>query len=89
MSEGEEQPICRPWLVRALRKRPKLVEIETRERFLERMDQVMCERRKPDRVAKRLSRNSLRSIEDSMEPAVAETVKDRMEDANEGLLKRL
>ena len=84
-----DEPVCKPWLVRLLRRRPKLVEIEARDKFLENLDRQICERRKPDNVAARLSRNSLRSAETTFEPVVAGTVRDRLAEANGRMLRRL
>lgn len=80
-----DQPVLQPRLVRFLRKRPKLVEFEMREEFLEHLEQNIRERRKPGTVAQRLSR----TVEDASEPVIRDTLRRRLEKANDSLLRRL
>lgn len=89
MTEPDDDPIWRPWIVKALRRRPKLVEIETREQFLENLEENMCERRRPDNIADRLSILGLRSAEGAAEPVVKTTMSQRFQKANRKRLRRL
>lgn len=80
-----EEPLCKPHLVSLLKRRPKLFNIEAREKFLEELEKDICERRKPDRIAEKIVREG----EQAVERPVAELTSKRLEKANSRLLQRL
>lgn len=81
----EEDPVCQPHLVRLLRRRPKLVDIEMRDKTLLYLEQTICERRKPGRVAEK----TVRAAEEVAEPAAMGSVRDGLNKANSSVFKRL
>lgn len=89
MAEHKDDPVLRPWVVKALRRRPKLLDLETRDRFLAQIEQNMAERRRPAEISARLSRMGFESAAQAMEPAVQEAARSKMEDANRSILRRL
>ena len=88
-TDPEKEPILQPRLVRALRKRPKLIELEARERFLKNLEENISERRCPPNISDRLGRNVSKSIQQAAEPVAKDTLRERLTGANETVLSRL
>ena len=87
--DPERNPIIQPRLIRLAQRRPKLVDIEVRDRFLDNLEESVCERRCPPNISDRFSRILARSGEEAVEPVLRNTLRDRLSSANRGLLKRL
>jgi hypothetical protein len=84
-----DDPVIRPWLVRALRKRPKLVNLEARDEFLARLEHNMTERRRPDNIGERLANMGIRSAEEAGQPVVRDQLANRFRTENTKRLRRL
>lgn len=84
-----QEPILRPVAVRALRKRPKLVDVEARDRVLEKLEMQISARRTPENIAEAMSRQSLQRVADLGQPVVRDAMKDRLDRANSNLLSDL
>jgi len=84
-----DEPILKPRVIRALRKRPKLFNLKTREKVLEHLEEQVVQRRTPGRVAERVAHRSMQTASEAATPVVRETVQDRIEQANESVLKGL
>lgn len=84
--DGSENPdpILKPRLVRLLQERPKLVESEMRDRFLDTLDEEICRRRDPEMVSGQMARSLLRASE----PAFRSTTRAGLETANQTVLSR-
>lgn len=87
--EGDDEPVIHPWAVMALRKRPKLVNIQAREEFLTRLEHNIRERRKPNNIGERLADLGIRSTEEAAKPAVKNQIARRASKENTRLLRRL
>jgi len=88
-SDPEKEPIVQPRLIRFAQRRPKLVDIEVRDRFLENLEESVCQRRCPPDVSDRVSKLVARSGEQAVEPVLRNTLRSRLSDANERVLNRL
>lgn len=82
-----QEPILRPMVVRALRERPKLVDVDARDRVLEQLEMQISQRRTPDNIADALSRNTLERAADLGQPMVRDAAKNRLEKANDNILR--
>lgn len=88
-SPDEEDPVVHPWVIKALRARPKLLDIEAREEFLARLEHNVSERRRPDNIADRLARLGIRSTEEAAQPVITEQAASRFRKENTRRLRRL
>lgn len=84
-NEIEEDPVVRARIIRLLRARPKLVELEFRDQLLRNLEQNIEDRRRPSNLSSSVSR----TIERVTEPVIRDTVRDQMNKANETILRRL
>lgn len=93
MAESEPgegvNPVLQPRLVRLLKRRPKLIEIDAREEVLDELETNIAARRDPDVVAERFSRATIESVKDSFEPVVSDRARKGMKRLNDGALERL
>jgi len=88
--DGEGQnPLVQPRVVRALKNRPRLVDMGFREEMLDNMEAEIIQRRTTDTVAHRISSEVAESVSNAGKPVVRNRVRDRMDKANEGILNRL
>lgn len=76
-------PVLQPRLVRFLRERPKLVEFGMREKALESVERNIAERRTPEIMADRFAMTA----ESITRPVMRDAARDRLENANEGILE--
>lgn len=88
-NDPEQEPVVQPRLIRFAQRRPKLVEIEVRDRFLENLEESVCERRCPPNISDRVSKLVARSGEQAVEPVLRNTLRTRLSEANERVLRRL
>lgn len=86
---SQQEPVVRPVLVRALRERPKLVDVEARDRVLEQIEMQIASRRTPDNIAEALSRQTLQQAADLSQPVVRDAMRSRLDRANSNLLRGL
>jgi hypothetical protein len=91
MAERElsDEPVLSPWVVKALRRRPKLIDSKMREEVLANLEQNISHRRRPDVMAERLARVGLGSAKDAAEPAARSALEDKLAEENGRFLKRL
>jgi hypothetical protein len=88
--EGEQlEPLIQPRVPRLLKERPKLVGGGIREEFWEGLEQTMKERRQPDKVAEKTVREAFNQTADAAAPPVRDRVRDRLDNANSGILENL
>lgn len=86
---GELTPLVQPKAVRALKERPRLVDMGVREEMLEQLEMQIAERRSADTVAARLSHAIADSAKQSAEPVVRDRVSKRLKGANDTVLNEL
>lgn len=88
-NDPEREPIVQPRLIQLARRRPKLFDIEFRDRLLANLEENVCERRCPPNVSDRIGRNMARSGQEAVEPVLKRSVRERLTGANRGWLEKL
>jgi hypothetical protein len=81
----EANPLLQPRLVRFLQRRPKLFDIDARDKMLEEIEKEICIRRDPEQVSSTVSKMMVRSGE----KPVREAAKTTLQNANEKALRNL
>lgn len=88
--ENEAQkPLLQPRAVRALRKRPRLVDMGVREEVLIELEKNIVERRTADTLAHRVSQNIAQNMAEAGEPVVRNRAKKALDRANESVFSSL
>lgn len=87
--EGELDPLVQPRVVRALKNRPRLVDMGFRKEVLEQMEDQIARRRTTDTLASRASHALVNALKDSAEPAVRSRVRDGLEVTNQTVARKL
>lgn len=83
--DPKQEPIVNPHLIRLLRKRPKLLNIEVRDKFLENLEETIKERRKPRNIGGIM----IDRVQEASRPVADDFLEDRLSEANEKLFRRL
>lgn len=85
----EAEPLVQPRLIRTLKNRDKLIDFGVREEVLEQAEDIIKRRRHPDTVAERVTQRISQTAKDASEPVVRDRLKNRVNQANESVLKKL
>lgn len=81
---SEVDPVLQPHLVRFLRERPKLIDVEMREKVLKGVEENIKDRRRPGYMAERIAE----AAADIGKPVLTDATRERLEKANGKVLKR-
>lgn len=84
-TDPSTDPIIQPRVIRRLKDRRRVVDFGFREEFLDELDNVLCEMRRPDRIAER----SVKSIGQRTQRASARVVQRAMEKGNQSVFRNL
>lgn len=79
----------RPRIVRLLKNRPRLVDFGLRQEFLDELDQIATERRKPGRVAERTTENMLNRAAEAGRGPMRRRIERRVDEINGSILENL
>lgn len=88
-STGREDPIIQPRLVRFLKNRPRAIDAGIREEVLEGMERRIAQRRKPDTVAEKMIDRAFNEVADAAAPPFRDRARNRLENANQGILRNM
>lgn len=86
---SREDPLFQPKIIKRLQGRERVVDMGLREEMLQALEHELTERRRPDNVSDRATREVAERARNSTEPVIKNRLRKRMEDANEGILSRL
>lgn len=79
----------KPRVIRALKGRPRLIDMGMREELLEEVEKNMEERRTPEVVAHRISHNVSSTLQQAGEPVVRNRVANMLGLANDTVIDEL
>lgn len=86
---GEKEPLIEPRVIRAMRKRPRLVDDGFREELLRNIENNVENRRKPQNFASGAAMQAAEVLADSVAPVAEDIVGGIGSKANETVLSRL
>lgn len=84
-NDANDAPIIQPRIIRKLKNRRRLVDMGFREEFLEELDEVVCEFRRPENVAER----GVGTVGERTRRASARVVRRVLETGNETVFRNL
>ena len=84
-----DEPLLEPKVLQMLEDRDRVVDLGMRDKIIRNMKDNIRHRRTPDVLAERFSKETVRSVADITEPVVRDSMRDRLEQANETIMRDL
>ena len=87
--DPRNEPLVEPRVIKRLKDRPRIVDWGVRKQFLEQLEKVAIERRKPGNVARGAVRTGFDRFQEAGEDVAKETTEEVLEKGNNSIFKRL
>ena len=84
-----QNPLLQPRVVRLLKERNRVVDFGLREEFLDELEEIIAERRRPNRVAERATDEALERARSASRNPVRSRVEERVSKMNETIFRNL